>query len=253
MAVGGAVRGLPELARVVYYGLKRGAVYFERFMLQLKAERIIGKSALSPEELTRFKALFEEAKSAAAEIKAHGKSLGMLEEDVDEFVDLWAGTPTSKLDEIKSAMTTEVRGRDILDEFAGHQRTQRGAAKQEAVAEAGMKEARTPGKSVPAYLERGQLAHKWAELLIPESKLPRGLKAEVKASLPGGEVRLDRVDFKEGVYYEIKPTTQTAAGKDQIAKYAEYMNKNFPLPGGKKWIGRVVTYEKTEAVGLFGF
>ena len=36
-------------------------------------------------------------------------------------------------------------------------------------------------------------------------------------------------------------------------RLARYMNRNFPLAGGKRWIGRVVTYEAGDAIGLFGF
>ena len=74
------------------------------------------------------------------------------------------------------------------------------------------------------------------------------------ANLPGGSVRLDRVDFERGVYYEIKPNTVASrgAGAQQIAKYAEYMNKNYPLRGGRQWAGRVVTYEQGDAIALFG-
>jgi hypothetical protein len=148
----------------------------------------------------------------------------------------------------------ELRRKHILEMQAEQQRQHRGAAKREALEEPGMKEAKSPGGPVPAKLERGQLAHKWSDLLIPKNKLPPGLKAEVTAELPGGKVRLDRVDFEKGVYYEIKPNTAAskAAGEVQIRVYEEYMNKNFPLPDGRRWIGRVVTYEVGDAIGLFG-
>ncbi len=147
----------------------------------------------------------------------------------------------------------ELRRKHIVEDVEGKQEEFRGGAQQEALQEHGMKEAKTPGRAPPVHLERGQLAHQYAELLIKESELPRGLTPEVTAELPGGKVRIDRVNFANGVYYEIKPTTQAAAGAEQIAKYAEYMNKNFPLAGGKRWIGRVVTYETGDAIGLFGF
>ena len=148
----------------------------------------------------------------------------------------------------------ELRHRHILEEQAERQRGARPATKEEATTGQGRREARSPGKSIPLRLERGQFAHEYAELLIKESELPRGLGAEVTAELPGGRVRLDRVDFERGVYYEIKPNTAASqkAGAAQIAKYAEYMNENYPLPGGRKWAGRVVTYKQGDAVALFG-
>jgi hypothetical protein len=147
-----------------------------------------------------------------------------------------------------------LRQKHILEEQAERQRGARPATKEEATTGQGRREVRTPGKSIPLHLERGQFAHEYAELLIKESELPRGLSAEVAAELPGGRVRLDRVDFEKGVYYEIKPNTigSQKAGADQIAKYAQYMNENYPLPGGRKWAGCVVTYKTTDAVALFG-
>lgn len=134
------------------------------------------------------------------------------------------------------------------------QRAARGATKAEAKSGPGRRETRTPGKAIPERFERGQFAHDYAELLIPETELPPGLHAEVTVELPGGKVRLDRVDFEKGVYYEIKPNTLASRqqGAEQIRKYAEYMNRNFPLKGGKQWTGRVVTYEGEDAVALFG-
>jgi len=154
----------------------------------------------------------------------------------------------------KKLTRDELRQKHILEEFSERQRGARGATKQESATGMGRKEVRTPGKSIPPSLERGQFAHEYAELLIDESELPHGLTAEVTADLPGGRVRIDRVDFEKGVYYEIKPNTLGAqrAGSAQIAKYAEYMNKNYPLPGGKKWGGCIVTYEHGDAVALFG-
>jgi hypothetical protein len=167
-----------------------------------------------------------------------------------------APRPRGKYDESLTAEEQELTPEELRRKHIQEETRQeefRGGAQQEALQEQGMKSAKTPGRTPPVHLTRGQLAHQYAELLIKESELPRGLRAEVTAELPGGKVRLDRVDFANGVYYEIKPTTQAAAGAEQIAKYAEYMNTNFPLAGGKRWMGRVVTYETGDAVGLFGF
>jgi hypothetical protein len=149
----------------------------------------------------------------------------------------------------------QLRQKHILEDQASKQKEFRSASKNEAATGHGRAEVKTPGRSVPSRLERGQLAHEYAELLIPENQLPRGLRAEVTAELPGGRVRLDRVDFEGGVYYEIKPNTQfsRAAGEDQIRIYEEYMQRNYPLPGGRRWAGRIVTYEHADAIGMFGF
>jgi Domain of unknown function (DUF4157) len=151
----------------------------------------------------------------------------------------------------KKLTAEQLRQKHILEDVASHGDT----ARAEVTAEHGVSTAKTPGgRRIPRHFERGQLAHEYAELLIPESKLPRGLRAEVTVELPGGSVRLDRVDFERGVYYEIKPNTKfsKAAGAKQIRVYEEYMNANYPLPGGQRWVGRVVTYKKVDAIGMFG-
>jgi hypothetical protein len=148
----------------------------------------------------------------------------------------------------------ELRKKHILEEQSERQRAASGAAKDEAATGQGRSEVRRPGKSVPTHLERGQFAHEYAELLIDPKELPPGLSAEVTVELPGGKIRLDRVDFDKGVYYEIKPNTALSKdmGANQIKKYAEYMNRNHPLKGGKLWTGTVVTYEQSDAIALFG-
>lgn len=148
----------------------------------------------------------------------------------------------------------ELRRKQVLETFSEPAGRSRSAMKQEATTGHGRREVRRPGRSVPRPFERGQLAHEYAELLIHENELPRGLAREVRAELPGGKVRLDRVDFEQGVYYEIKPDSaiSMAAGEDQLRIYAEYMNRNFPLPEGRQWVGRLVTYERQVAVGMFG-
>ncbi len=72
--------------RVVYFGARRGIASFEGYVLSLKKANLVGEAGLSAEQLNKLKAAFEEARAGAAEIKAHGKALGMAEEEIDDFV-----------------------------------------------------------------------------------------------------------------------------------------------------------------------
>jgi hypothetical protein len=146
------------------------------------------------------------------------------------------------------------RGRAILDEFESRQGPLDDRLA-DLLDELDVEPSKTyPGRAeVPQKFDVGNFSHYYAEELIPESELPRGLEPEVTIRLPGqGEVRLDRVDWENGVVYEIKPDTpsQVAAGEQQASLYAHYMNEHHPLSGGGSWRSRVVTYDSAAVVNL---
>lgn len=98
----------------------------------------------------------------------------------------------------------------------------------------------------PERFELGNFAHDNAELLIPESELPRGLDREFRIDLGEGvERRVDRLDKANGIVYEIKPDTPKwrAAGQKQAEIYAHWLDRYHPLPGGRRWQAQVVTYD----------
>jgi hypothetical protein len=145
---------------------------------------------------------------------------------------------------------TVQRGEDILDIFAEAQAKSSRGARQTELADTYGTRRKPGGAPVPESFEVGNFSHKYAEELIPESVLPRGLEAEFTVKLPdAGEVRLDRVDFANGKIYEIKPNTpsQIEEGGKQIRKYIHYMNEHYPLGGGRRWEADVVTYDKDVA------
>ncbi len=155
----------------------------------------------------------------------------------------------------RAAQEVNQRGKDILEEFAEAQ----GKATQEGIeaevkAQRGIKTAEKPGGAPkPEKFDVGNFAHDYAEELIAEDKLPRGLDKEVEIRLPdGGKNRLDRVDRKNGIIYELKPDTpsQVKAGENQLKLYIEYMNREQPLGGGRKWQCKVVTYGRDTVVQL---
>lgn len=147
------------------------------------------------------------------------------------------------------------RGESILDTFAeGQRKSSRGALEADIKAQQGVQVTTKPGgKPVPEKFDVGNFSHQYAEELIPESRLPRGLEKEFKVKLPdGGTKRIDRLDRTNGKFYEIKPDTpsEVKAGQNQVKIYEEYLNRHFPLNKGQKWEGKVVTYNRSTVVRL---
>jgi hypothetical protein len=146
------------------------------------------------------------------------------------------------------------RGEAILEEFASRSGT-REEQVDDLLEELDLEPRRTyPGRAPqPETFDVGNFSHEYAEQLIPESELPRGLDREFTIELPEqGEVRLDRVDWDNGTIYEIKPDTpsQVEAGERQAQLYENYMNEHYPRGGGRTWTSRVVTYRRDAVIAF---
>ncbi|MBE9111410.1 hypothetical protein IQ273_18560 [Nodosilinea sp. LEGE 07298] len=112
---------------------------------------------------------------------------------------------------------------------------------------------RTPGgRAIPEQFEVGNFSHRYAEDLIPESELPRGLVSEYRIidiePSTGRRIelgRVDRLDPVRGVVYEVKPRTTEwiERGERQARLYAAYLDDLAPLPDGRRWSHQVVTYD----------
>ncbi len=76
-----------------------------------------------------------------------------------------------------------------------------------------------------------------AEQRVPDTRLPT-------ASRP----RMDRVDYVNGIVYEIKPEQRRAQGLAEARLYAEDMDRFEPLPGGRKWGAQVLTYDAGKVI-----
>ena len=91
-----------------------------------------------------------------------------------------------------------------------------------------------------------------AESLTSE-RLPKGLEPEYRIKNPHQPPerwsRIDRVDWANGEVIEIKPEHLRADGEREAAIYAQEMDRFDPLPAGRKWKSRCVTYDQTRAVG----
>jgi hypothetical protein len=140
----------------------------------------------------------------------------------------------------------------ILEEFEeAQQKVGTGAYEKDVLEQPGVSDRRTPGgRPQPRATEVGNFGHMYAEQLIPESEMPRSLDKEVPLTDRGQPVgRPDRVDWKNGIFYEVKPKTakRTAEGWEQVRRYIYYLNKMHPLGNGRSWQGRVVTYDYATA------
>lgn len=135
----------------------------------------------------------------------------------------------------------------ILKEFEeAQEKAGPGALEKDALEQPGVSNTRTPGGAPqPERFEVGNFGHRYAEQLIPESEMPRGLEPEFSIK-DGKDVigRPDRLDRDKGFIYEVKPNTPkwVAIGKKAIERYIFYLNKFYPRANGKSWEGKVVTY-----------
>jgi hypothetical protein len=117
-----------------------------------------------------------------------------------------------------------------------------------------MSEVRNPGgRQPPRNATVGNFVDDYAEHLpnwLEDSgmvELKPGLQREYPIPHPdyppGRQPRIDRLDREAGDIIEMKPSNREAQGMVEAQQYAEWMDKYDPLPGGRKWNPRVVTYD----------
>jgi hypothetical protein len=65
-------------------------------------------------------------------------------------------------------------------------------------------------------------------------------------------IRPDRVDVRNGRFYEIRPNTPGAVQdmERQLPYRQAIMDQYVPLGGGRRWSGEVVTYDKETALRI---
>lgn len=77
--------------------------------------------------------------------------------------------------------------------------------------------------------------------------IPKNAKPEQPVphpDYPGRKPRIDRLVDPDGIIIEIKPKHLEAQGMAEAKQYALWMDKFEPLPGVRKWIPKVVTYDQ---------
>jgi hypothetical protein len=104
----------------------------------------------------------------------------------------------------------------------------------------------SPGSEEPEQYAIGNHAHEYAEKFV--AGLPAGLDPERTIQDDGKTYRLDRVDWSNATFWEIKPqTTDKTLLTDhaqQIGTYADSMNRLYPECGD--WQGKLGLYDPAE-------
>ena len=135
-----------------------------------------------------------------------------------------------------------------------------------AVYDSGMKIISEPNQL--RHQQVGNYAHTHSDKFIAESELPQGLKEEKAVTAYRGfiekidektaqileinlkreelKLRMDRVDTKNCVVYDIKSNLDKNTEKNnaQLQLYVDYMN--YTDKDGKTWTGKIVTYDFKE-------
>jgi hypothetical protein len=99
------------LVKVVYYGMKRGLIAFDDFVKQLRVEKVLKEAALEADEVKHLTEAFEAAKASIETLTKHGKGLGLADEQIDTFVNMWAKSKDLKLEDVTAQMTKWVEKR----------------------------------------------------------------------------------------------------------------------------------------------
>ncbi|MET8997648.1 polymorphic toxin type 4 domain-containing protein [Amycolatopsis sp. NPDC004169] len=108
-AIGG-VRGIGPMVRAAYYGIRQGIVSLDRFVLRLRAARLLAEGELSAGELIRLRAAFEQAGTAGRRIRTLGTELGLSEEQLSAVVDSWGANPAWTLAEVEGRLRAVATG-----------------------------------------------------------------------------------------------------------------------------------------------
>ncbi len=95
-----------KLTSAVYYSIKSGIREFQLFVKTREAFDLIGDVAkLAPEELAKLKQAYVQAVEDVEAIAAHGKGLGMTDEEVEAFVQLRPSQPKNSAADLKLEMS----------------------------------------------------------------------------------------------------------------------------------------------------
>jgi hypothetical protein len=107
----------------------------------------------------------------------------------------------------------------------------------------------SPAREPRPFL-KGNFAHRFAEFLMDEARLPRPNQAEVVVELRDGTgdiIRVDRIvsTAERGLLYEIKPAGRSAArGRAQLPAREAALQREFPKQNG--WHGDIVEYTRDD-------
>ena len=113
MVVAG-VEGFGAAVRVAYFAARQGIVSLDRFVLRLRAARLVAEGELGAEDLARLRVLFEEAGAAGRRMRALGAELGLSEEQLAAVVEAWGANPAWTLAQVEGELRAVVAGSATL-------------------------------------------------------------------------------------------------------------------------------------------
>lgn len=100
------VEGAGHVAYAVYINLRRGINTFNRWVRTREALDLIGEiNNLTPAQQLRLQSIYQRGLADAERIAAHGRSLNMTDEAVDEAIQNWARRGNGTVDDAMREMT----------------------------------------------------------------------------------------------------------------------------------------------------
>ncbi|WP_218951954.1 DUF4157 domain-containing protein [Amycolatopsis anabasis] len=115
------LNAVPEFAYALYALARRGRIGFDRFMTEMKAAKLIDAAQLPAEQLTKLKAMFEEAREVVKEVTRAGRQFGLTEDEIGAFIKQISVDPSLSVGGIKTAMADTAKAKPAV--AAGRKRT----------------------------------------------------------------------------------------------------------------------------------
>lgn len=109
MAIGG-VEAVGSMVRAVYYAARQGIVSLDRFVMRLRAARLIAEGELDAEQLVRLRAAFEEAGVANQRLRTLSTELGLTDEQLGAVVESWGANPMWRLADVEQELRAVAAG-----------------------------------------------------------------------------------------------------------------------------------------------
>lgn len=216
---------IPELALYVYEFGRKGFLGFDRFMQEMRLEKLLDEATLTAEELAELKTAFSEARSVVRDVRTAGKDLGLTENEIGGFIQQMADNPALTVDEVKAAMAetgktrpAEVKPSAPLEPTAGTGARTRLKKPKAALDVAERQSAATRLERTERDIRLAQIdqvAHENAAVEASrELRRENGLKPSLPPSLKG---RIDRVGRLKSVEDQLEAARQLR-GEPELAE-----------------------------------
>jgi hypothetical protein len=105
---------LAYLVRLTYFATRKGVRSLDRFILELRASKLLAEGELSAQELSKLRAAFNKATKAEGRLRRIGDDLGLTTEQVDAVVETWSANPSWTLEQVEEQMRNLAAGATTL-------------------------------------------------------------------------------------------------------------------------------------------